>query len=196
MLPGVSRETHGRLEAYLGELATWQRAVNLVGPATLADAWQRHVVDSAQFAGLADGAIWADLGSGAGLPGVIVAILRPELELRLFEADARRCAFLRHVASQLSLSIEVVEGRIERARERLLGVDVVSARAVASVPALLELSYPALSRGAVALFAKGRRYGEELTEASRSWTFQVDAIVSRTDPDGRILRLRDVSRRT
>ena len=111
--PSVSRETRERLNIYLAELRRWQNIKNLVGPKTLEGAWTRHIVDSLQLAPLAGGRVWADLGSGAGLPGLVLAIADPDLHVHLVESDERRCAFLRHVARLMSLSVTIWNDRIE-----------------------------------------------------------------------------------
>lgn len=186
----VSRETRERLDIYLAELRRWQSVKNLVGPKTLDDAWNRHVVDSLQLASLAQGEVWADLGSGAGLPGIVLAIAHPNLRVHLIESDGRRCAFLRHMARLLSLPVTIWNERIEVVTRRLQPEpNVVAARAVARLSELLAYSENMLKAGAIGLFPKGRDHEAELTEARRSWTFDADIIPSRTDPDGRILRI-------
>lgn len=186
----VSRETRERLDVYLTELRRWQGIKNLVGPKTLDDAWNRHIVDSLQLASLAPGRVWADLGSGAGLPGLVLAIAHPDLHIHLVESDQRRCAFLRHIARLLSLSVTIWNERIEVASDRLIPApDVVTARALARLPDLLTYSEKMLRAGAIGLFPKGRDHAAELTEARRSWTFEADLIPSRTDQDGRIVRV-------
>lgn len=189
-IPSVSRETRERLETYLSELRRWQRVKNLVGVKTLNDAWTRHVVDSLQLAPLATGRVWLDLGSGAGLPGLVLAIADPDLHVHLIESDGGRCAFLRHIARLLSLSVTIWNERIEIATGRLsVKPDVVTARALARLPDLLGYSENLLKAGAIGLFPKGRDHLTELTDARRCWTFDADIIPSRTDPDARIVRV-------
>ncbi len=186
----VSRETHQRLEIYLSELRRWQSIKNLVGPKTLSDAWNRHVADSLQLSSLAPGRIWADLGSGAGLPGLVLAIADPDLHVHLVESDQRRCAFLRHIGRLLSLSVTIWSERIEAVVDRLAPTpQVVTARALARLTDLLAYSENMLTAGAIGLFPKGRDHVAELTEARQSWRFEADIIPSRTDPDGRIVRV-------
>ena len=191
ILARVSRETWAKLEIYETELRRWQVVKNLVGPSTLADIWARHFADSLQLAPLAGGEIWADLGSGAGFPGLVLAIARPGTQVHLVESDSRKCAFLRHVARATGAPAQVWEGRIETVLPKLDPTpQVVSARALASLDALLGLAAPLLMKGATGLFPKGRDYRSELTKAAESWRFEADAIPSAVDPDGRILRIR------
>lgn len=187
----VSRETFDRLSVYVDELMRWQRAVNLVSPATLPELWTRHIADSLQLTDLAPAArTWVDLGSGGGLPGLVVAGARPADRVTLIESDARKCAFLRHAAGRMGVQVEVKEGRAEKLVPELDTVpDVVTARALAPLDALLRYAQPLLVRGACGLFMKGRRYQDELTAARESWTFRVDVIPSSTDPDARILKI-------
>jgi 16S rRNA (guanine527-N7)-methyltransferase len=191
LLAGVSREIRGKLDLYAGELRRWQRIKNLVGPKTLDEIEIRHFVDSLQLAVLADGEVWADLGSGAGFPGLVLAIGRPGTFVHLVESDSRRCAFLRHVARLVSAPAKVWEGRIEQVLPMLDPVPhVVTARALASLDQLLDMSEQLLMAGATGLFPKGRDYAAELTKAEESWRFQADAVPSCVEPDGRILRIR------
>jgi 16S rRNA (guanine527-N7)-methyltransferase len=188
----VSRETAEKLILYVGELTRWQSVRNLVGPATLAEVWDRHIADSLQLASLSDATGWADLGSGAGLPGLILAIARPEIHVDLVESDGRKCAFLRETARVTGANVAIWDGRIEAMLPHLPQQPaMVTARALAALPKLLELSESLLIKGSVALFPKGRTYEAELTEALRSWTFKCDVLPSRTDSDGRILRISD-----
>lgn len=187
----VSRETRGRLDILVRELRLWQRAINLVAPASLADVEQRHVADSLQLLTLAPqfGA-WVDLGSGAGFPGLVIAAAEPARPVTLIESDSRKCAFLRHAADAMGVAVEVREGRIEtELTADGLAPAVISARAVASLTRLLGYAQPLLAQGTVGLFPKGRSFATELTEAQEHWHFQVDIIESRTDSDGRVLRI-------
>lgn len=186
----VSRETRERLNVYLAELRRWQAIKNLVGPKTLDDAWNRHIVDSLQLASLASGRIWADLGSGAGLPGIVLAIADPDLHIHLVESDQRRCAFLGHVSRLLDLSVTIWSERIETAVLKLVPVPhVVTARALARLSDLLAYSENMLKAGSIGLFLKGLDHVAELTEARRCWTFDADIIPSRTSTEGGIIRV-------
>ncbi len=166
---GVSRETAERLVVYVGELRRWQTVRNLVGPATLDEVWDRHISDSLQLASLSDAKSWIDLGSGAGLPGLIVSIARPDIHVDLVESDGRKCAFLRETARLTGANVTIWDGRIEAVLPRLKRrPELVTARALAALPKLLELSESLLIKGATGLFPKGRTYESELTEARRS----------------------------
>lgn len=191
----VSRETKARLDIYVAELTRWQGRINLVGTATLQEVWLRHVADSGQLAGHADGETWLDLGSGAGLPGLIVAALRERAQVTLVESDQRKCAFLRHVAHAMGLDTKIISTRIEAALPTLASApQVTTARALGSLSRLLAYAQPFLATGAIGLFPKGRAWADELTAARESWTFDADVIESRTDRDGRILRVRNLAR--
>jgi 16S rRNA (guanine527-N7)-methyltransferase len=191
LLGCVSRETAGKLDIYEAELRRWQRIKNLVGPSTLGEIRERHFADSLQLADLAEGDVWADLGSGAGFPGLVIAIARSGTQVHLVESDSRKCAFLRHAARATGVPAKVWEGRIEAVLPKLDPVPtVVTARALASLDDLLALAAPLLMKGAIGLFPKGRDYSSELTKAAESWRFAADAIPSAVDPDGRILRIR------
>lgn len=192
-LVDVSRETLERCAAYLELLSRWQRTINLVGQATLADPWRRHILDSAQLWPL--GAAWAqrlvDLGSGAGLPGLILAILGVP-EVHLIESDRRKASFLREAARACAVAVEVHARRIEEVP--LLGADVVTARALAPLPELLELAEPQVQKGTTCLFLKGRQAEAELTLARERWTMQVAREASLSDPNSQVLIISEIGR--
>jgi 16S rRNA (guanine527-N7)-methyltransferase len=189
----VSRETSAKLDLLVSELVRWQRIKNLVGPATLAEVWTRHIADSLQLMDLAPRAkTWVDLGSGAGFPGLVIAIAGAErgVEVDLVESNARKCAFLRHVARLSAAPAKVHEARIEDAIESFRGrAEVVSARALAPLSTLLAWTEPLLKTGTVGLFPKGRDVSAELTLAAKSWRFDLEMVPSRTDSEARILRI-------
>lgn len=192
----VSRETLLRLETYVAHLLKWQAAINLVGADSLADVWRRHILDSAQLADYIppDASTLTDLGSGAGFPGLVLAIMldRP---VRLVEASGKKAAFLREVARLTQAPAIVHHGRIEKADT--WSSDVVLARALAPLTLLLDYAEPFLrpaGEGATCIFLKGARAEEELTEASESWTMTVERFQSVSDPTGIILRIRDIAR--
>jgi len=190
----VSRETEERLSLLVDELRRWQRIKNLVGAGTLDRVWTRHVADSAQLLDHAPEArTWLDLGSGAGFPGLVLAILlrdRPGAQVHLVESTARKCAFLRHAARATGAPATVHEGRLETLIGSFVGtVQVVTARALAPLTDLVAWTRPLLEGGTVGLFPKGREAEAELTEAAKSSTFAAEIAVSRTSPDGRIIRI-------
>ena len=189
----VSRETSARLEVLASELARWQAIKNLVGPATVRQVWTRHVADSLQLLDLAEGArTWLDLGSGAGFPGLVIAIAGQDhgLAVHLVESNARKCAFLRHVVRLTGAPATVHPDRIETSVPSFVRkADIVSARALAALPELLAWTEPLLTTGTVGLFPKGRDAAAELTEAEKLWRFDVKILPSRTDSEARILRI-------
>lgn len=189
--PDVSRETLASLGAYLETLTKWQKAINLVGPATLADAWKRHMVDSAQLAPLipAEARSVADLGTGAGLPGLILAALKPSLKVTLVESDARKAAFLGEAARRMGLKRQprIVVGRIEVVPP--VGADVIAARALAPLKQLLVWADRHRSDTAICLFHKGKGWQAELTEALTDWDIPYQSHASVTDRDAVILRI-------
>ncbi|MBS0333471.1 MAG: 16S rRNA (guanine(527)-N(7))-methyltransferase RsmG, partial [Proteobacteria bacterium] len=169
--------------------------MNLIGPATEADFWNRHAWDSAQLLGLApDARVWADLGAGAGLPGLVLAILlkdRPGARLHLVESMAKRCRFLAEVVEALELPATVHNVRAENLR---LAVDIVTARACAPLARLLGYARPYLQDGATGLFLKGQDVVSEMKEAARYWEYEADVVPSKSDPRGRIVRVRRLGR--
>jgi len=190
----VSRETRERLEILVAELRRWQRAKNLVGPKTLDAIWSRHIADSLQLADLApDAKIWLDLGSGAGFPGLVIAIAfaeRPGMRVHCVESNGRKCSFLRHAARMTGAPVTVHNQRIEDVIPAFQGnVDVLTARALAPLSHLLDWTAPLLTTGAQGLFPKGDNVLGELTEALEYWKFEYEMIPSRTDPRGKILRI-------
>ena len=183
------------LERYRSYLEDWNQRMNLVGPATLEVFWNRHALDSAQLLPLAPDALrWADLGSGAGMPGVVLAILgkhRPGFHVDLVESMAKRCRFLSEVVAGLDLPATVHQSRAE---DLSLSVDIVTARACAPLSRLLGYAQPYLKRGAVALFLKGQDVAADMEEASRSWDYEADVLPSVSDERGRIVRVRRLGR--
>ncbi|MFQ5535219.1 MAG: 16S rRNA (guanine(527)-N(7))-methyltransferase RsmG [Sphingomonadales bacterium] len=194
---GVSRETLDRLRAYAALLIKWQRKINLVSARTLDDIWRRHMLDSAQLLALSPSRpgtgplSWLDLGSGAGFPGVVLAVMGAGT-VHLVDSDARKCAFLREAARVTGARITVHCGRIESLEP--WPADVISARACAPLPRLLELAEPFFGPDTIALFLKGQNIGFELTEASKCWKVRSKTIPSRSDPSGAILCIGGLSR--
>jgi 16S rRNA (guanine527-N7)-methyltransferase len=191
-LTPVSRETEERLALYVDLLGRWQRIKNLVGPSTLAEVWTRHIADSAQLVPLCPEArLWVDLGSGAGFPGLVIAILlhdRPGIGVHLIEANGRKCAFLREVARQCAAPAQIHNGRIEDVLPELETVDVVTARALAPLPQLFEMGKVMFDRGARGLFLKSAAEVETFTQAGPVTDWSV--LPSKTSQDGRILSVR------
>ncbi len=195
-LTGAAPERMAELDAFLTLLTEANAVMNLVGPDSLPDCWNRHAWDSAQLLDLAGPArTWADLGAGAGFPGVVLAILskgRADAHVWLIDSLQKRCRFLQAVVDDLALPATVVWGRAE---QQTLKVDVVTARAVAPMEKLLGYAQPYLSRGAQGLFLKGEKAETELREAAKSWHVEADLSVSRSDPRGRIVAIRSLRAR-
>ena len=193
-LTGVSRETLRRLEAYAALLRRWQRAINLVAENTLADLWRRHLLDSAQLLRLLPPLPCriADLGSGAGFPGLILAILGGG-EVHLIEADSRKSAFLREALRITHTPAMLHEERIEHVVG--LQVDVVTARGLAPLGPLIACALPLLKSQGICVFPRGRGLEEELTQAVKEWKMRVERFPSDTEPDGWIVRLSEISRK-
>lgn len=198
----VSRETADRLALYADLLRQWQRTINLVAPSTLDAVWQRHMADSAQLLALAPATPehWVDVGSGAGFPGLVIAILLAEHgapPVTLVESDTRKAAFLAEVARRTGVTVDIRASRIEKPATRinLPPARVVSARALAPLGKLLALTAPYLRPDGTALFLKGRDWAAELSEAEQDWHFTAEAIASRTDAEARVLRLTRITTR-
>ncbi|HEY9219292.1 MAG TPA: 16S rRNA (guanine(527)-N(7))-methyltransferase RsmG [Phenylobacterium sp.] len=183
------------LERYRALLTDWNERMNLVGASTLEAFWSRHAWDSAQLLDLAPQArTWADLGAGAGLPGVVLAVLgkgRAGFHVHLVESMTKRCRFLEAAVGELGLSATVHN---ERAENLALAVDIVTARACAPMHRLLGYAKPFLNRGATGLFLKGQDVVSELEEATRFWDYEADVLASRSDSRGRIVRVRRLGR--
>jgi 16S rRNA (guanine527-N7)-methyltransferase len=183
----VSQKTLARLKAYADLLIDWSARHNLVAKSTLPDLWRRHFWDCAQLAPLIppQARTLADLGSGAGFPGLVLAAMRPELAVTLHEATAKKCAFLRTVAERMDLHVTIENARIEDLPRK--PHDVVTARALAPLPLLLSHAWPLRAPNGVCLFLKGQNVGSELTEAHKSWKIDASQVPSQTDPSGAIL---------
>ena len=194
-LTGAAPERMAELQTFLEHLTEANEVMNLVGPDTLPDFWNRHAWDSAQLLELAPEALtWADLGAGAGFPGVVLAILlkgRPDAHVWLIDSLGKRCRFLQYLVDDLGLPATVINGRAEA---QTIRVDVVTARAVAPLEKLLGYAQPYFARGAQGLFLKGEKAEAELIEARKVWHVQGDLSVSRSDPRGRILSVRSLRR--
>lgn len=194
----VSRETARRLDIYVAQLRRWQNVKNLVGPATLSEVWTRHIADALQLRAIApDAETWLDLGAGAGLPGLVLAIAgheRPGFQVDLIESNARKCAFLTETARLTEVPAKVHNARVEQAIEAHRGMAVVCARALAPLGQLLTWAEPLLTTGTIGLFPKGRDVQAELTDAARQWKFVYDLVPSRTDSEARIVRVTALSR--
>jgi 16S rRNA (guanine527-N7)-methyltransferase len=189
----VPRETIHRLTRYAEVLTDWQKRTNLVGPSTLPVLWSRHFADSAQLCGLAPNArLWLDLGSGAGFPGLVIAIIQagtPDFRMHLVESNRKKCAFLAEVARETKASVDIHAMRIEELAEsdQSLRPDVVSARALAPLPRLFELAAPFFGERTKGLFPKGREAEAELAAARKDWEFDFRVHPSLTAENSHIV---------
>ena len=198
LLPGlnVSRETFLRLKEYEKLLFKWNAKINLVSRSTLDNFWNRHVLDSAQFLSSVGekAGKWVDLGSGGGLPGLVVAILSDEIEpankLFLVEADVRKAVFLKTVCRELGLKVEVYNNRIEELPP--MSANIVSARALAPLKTLCLYAKNHLEKDGVAVFAKGENWRAELDEAQKKWIFNYEAVKSTLHEGSVVLVLRGI----
>ncbi|PKQ06538.1 MAG: 16S rRNA (guanine(527)-N(7))-methyltransferase RsmG [Alphaproteobacteria bacterium HGW-Alphaproteobacteria-12] len=191
----VSRETMERLSLYESLLRNWQKSINLISRATLPELWQRHMLDSAQLAGLSpENALrWVDLGSGGGFPGLVAAILlreRPGFEMHLVESDQRKCVFLREAARATNAPVTVHAARIEAFAAGAGFFDIVSARALAPLDRLFGWAAPLFGPETLGLFLKGQGLQDELTAARKNWIFRSELSPSQTDPAGSVLKVR------
>lgn len=193
----VSRETLARLEAFAALVLQWTPKINLVSKASATDLWQRHVVDSVHVfdhAPIQKG-LWADLGSGGGFPGVVIACLaaeeRPELQVTLVESDQRKAEFLRHSARQLHLNLTVKTERIEQLAP--LKADVISARALAPLDLLCAYAARHLAPGGIALFPKGAQAEAEIKAAEENWHFRLTRLQSETDESAVLLKVEQLA---
>ena len=193
----VSRESLNRLETYVELLLTWQAKINLIGPSTIEDVWRRHVLDGLQLLPLMrnNEGIVADLGSGAGIPGLIVA-LGGGHQTYLYESNGKKVAFLREAIRQTKANAQVHQIRLEALEDHLPAKipNYVTARALAPLDRLLGWSSPFLSRGATGLFHKGQDVDSEMTEATKTWKIGAIKHSSMTDSRACILEVEGVFR--
>jgi 16S rRNA (guanine527-N7)-methyltransferase len=196
-LTPVSRETAARLDRFVGVLLAWQQHTNLIAASTEATVWTRHIADSLQLLPLAPNArVWADLGSGAGFPGLAIACAladEPGARVHLVESNRKKSTFLREAIAATQVPAIVHTVRIEDFVENIpQNIEVATARALAPLPALLPMVYPLLKSGALGLFPKGQDVGSELTEAAKCWNIRSALVQSLTDPKGQIVVVRDL----
>lgn len=192
----VSRETIEKLEIYASLLRKWNKTINLVSPGTVDALWVRHFADSAQLLSLAPQNMrkWADLGSGAGFPGAVIAVLtessHPDLTVTLIESDQRKATFLRTVARETQTSFTVLAERSESVAR--LEADVISARALAPLDVLLGYVSRHIARTGTALLSKGASAASEVELAGKTWSFTCESIPSMTDTDAAILKIGEI----
>lgn len=190
---GGAGEIDQRLRRYVALLLRWNRRVNLIARSDEPEIWTRHIADSAQLARLlplARGRL-VDLGSGAGFPGLVLAVLT-DWEVHLVEADQRKAAFLREAVREIGANATVHAARAETVD--IPPAQVVTARALAPLPALLRLAAPRLAADGIGLFAKGRGVETELTDAAAEWHMRVERFPSQTGSGGTVLRISEIRR--
>ncbi len=194
----VSRETMDRLASFADLVQKWNGSINLVSRNSVLDLWPRHIQDSLQISELVPAELndWCDLGSGGGFPGLVVAILAKENPVKrhvvLIESDQRKSAFLRTVIRELDLNAKVITQRIEAAEPQ--AAEVISARALADLTILLDYFERHAKKTGIGLFQKGKTWEKELEEARQQWSFNVEAIKSKTEPEAVILKVSEVAR--
>lgn len=194
----VSSDQVEKLIALLDLVGKWNPKINLVSSGSLDQAWERHILDSAQLWAIApvSSGIWLDIGSGGGFPGLVIAILAqhaaPNLRVVLVESDRRKAVFLQEAVRVLKLSPEVLCVRVEKLPPAC--ANVLSARAVANLTALLPMAVQHLAPNGVALFPKGQRHMTELSDARQNWRMQSEVLASKTDDNAAILKIWDLQR--
>jgi 16S rRNA (guanine527-N7)-methyltransferase len=195
----VSRETYDKLRTYEALIQKWNPSINLVAKSTLSDVWNRHVIDSAQvyFAASDErSSVWTDIGSGGGLPGIVIATLAQgedrQTNVTMVESDKRKSVFLRTAIRELGLSnAKVTNERTESAQIQIS--DIVSARALAPLTDLFTISQGFSNQNTTFLFQKGKNWASEVEIAQNHWSFDYDAITSETDSSAVILKIRGLS---
>jgi 16S rRNA (guanine527-N7)-methyltransferase len=191
----VSRETEARLATFVELLDRWRHKINLISNPTFASVWTRHIADSAQLLALAPGAKrWIDMGSGAGFPGVVIAIQLADVPgalVHCIESDTRKCSLLREAIRATGAAAQVHPVRVETIDPTTLGpVDAVTARAFAPLPLTLELARPWMERGAIAVFPRGESAKDQIAALPEASAYAIETLQSVVNPKAAILRIR------
>jgi 16S rRNA (guanine527-N7)-methyltransferase len=191
----VSRETEDRLAILVELLDSWRHKINLISNKTFSSVWTRHIADSAQLAALApDATRWVDMGSGAGFPGLVIAIQLADVPgaiVHCIESDGRKCAFLREAARATGAAAAIHPVRVEAIDPESLGpVDAVTARAFAPLPLTLKMARPWMERGAIAVFPRGESAKEQMAALPEATANAIETLQSIVDPKAAILRIR------
>ena len=198
VLKNVSRETFSLLERLAALVEKWNKSINLISKSTVPNLWERHILDSVQiyYATQVNFKRWLDIGSGAGFPGLVLAILAKEKnidgEIILVESDKRKCAFLYTVRRDLNLNLSIINKRIEECDPQ--NADIISARALANLTKLFDLSFNHKCGNTTLIFPKGRSWQEELVAAEKTWNFSWEAVNSITDSQAVVLKIGELSR--
>ncbi|WP_439272966.1 16S rRNA (guanine(527)-N(7))-methyltransferase RsmG [Pseudochrobactrum sp. HB0163] len=198
LYPFVSRETAEDLIGFEILFKKWSKAINLASPNTLETLWERHILDSVQVFNLAPQVKkWLDLGSGGGFPGMVLGIMLKQTggTISLVESNSKKSAFLRNALAQFKVPGQVVNARIENCYEQIAVPDIITARALASLARLFELTEPWMAKGARALFQKGRDYQREIDESLTSWKFDLIKHESAIEAGSVILEISNLQRR-
>lgn len=201
--PTVSRETAERLIAFEQLFIKWNNTINLASPSTIAELWQRHIMDSAQLYEMvlsrkSDAKNWLDLGSGGGFPGIVLGCMMKEnidSRIILVESVVKKAAFLRTATGNLDIPVEVYAERIESLWNRISTPDIITARALASLRKLFSLTEPWMKKGAVAFFQKGRDYQREIDETLDEWDYDLVKHISAIDDDSVILEISNLRKK-
>ena len=192
----LSSDVMEKLSIYHALLGKWQKSINLVSDSTLPSAWSRHFYDSAQLLQYfpKHRRVVADLGSGAGFPGMVLSILNPDLNMNLIESDERKCLFLRTVSRETDTNVSIHHGRIERVRESL-APEIVTGRAFADLSRILELSsvWNRKNKALQLILLNGEKADEEVQQARAHYSFSVESFQSQTHPEARVLRIANLS---
>lgn len=195
LLKNVSRETFSHLEIYKALLEAWQKKINLVSSSTLPHLWERHFEDSLQLLPYLPTikSTLIDLGSGAGFPGLVLAICRRKtLEVTLVESDLRKCLFLENVSRETFSTVTILRSRIESLSE--IKGDVITARGLAPLSDLLDYAFPLMKKTSFCLFLKGKDAEKEIEMAKKKWDFCLEIFPSLTDSKGRLLKISHLKR--
>lgn len=193
----VSRETFDKLKTYEALLHEWQTKFNLVSNSTLESSWDRHFLDSAQLFNLIPNTakVMYDFGSGAGFPGMVLAIMAnektPYLKIKLVESTGKKTLYLNEVKTQTNTNVEIINNRIEKIRPQI--ADVITSRALASLSELFNYVYKFCSRKTTCIFPKGKKYAEEIAEAKKHWNFDCQLVKSEQSDEGMILVITNLS---
>lgn len=197
MIPAVSRETQDRLEKYQALLSKWQARINLVAPDTLADSWNRHFIDSLQLLPFlpTEEFTLVDMGTGAGFPGLVLAITNPNYHVHLIESDSKKCEFLKTVSRETNAPIQIHNNRIEATPPFF--ADIITARALASLTELLgyALPYADINPDLKMIYLKGARWENEINDARHTYMFDVETHESLTSNQSRVLIISNLKRK-